>query len=117
MDWFYIALLSPALFAVVNIVQEGNTNEKWFRRLLSRLSQDINFRKLWSRIPESSRESHLMYNYEINYFTGNWRGKEETLKFHIFAVYPTFDSRFALLIHQPADENTYRFYQHRNNLK
>lgn len=89
----------------------SNTNEKWFRNLLSKLVQDDLFRKLWSRIPASTEENHLLYNYEINYFTGNWRGKEETLKFHIFAVHPTFDSRFALLLHMPLDEHTTRFYK------
>jgi len=88
--------------------QSNNTSEKWFRNLLLKLSKDSNFRKLWAKTPPS-KEEHF-YNYEINHFTGNWRGKEETLRFHIFAVHPTFDSRFALLIHQPADVNTFKFY-------
>lgn len=91
--------------------QHSNTSEKWFRNLLSKLTQDNLFRNLWSRIPASKEEDHLLYNYEINYFTGNWRRKEETLKFHIFAVHPTFDSRFSILFHMPLDEHTYRFYK------
>jgi len=93
--------------------QRSNTNEKWFRNLLNKLVKVDLFRKLWSKIPASTEENHLLYNYEINYFTGNWRGKKETLKFYIFAVHPTFDSRFALLFHMPLDEHTYRFYENK----
>ena len=95
--------------------QKGNTKEKWYKNLLSKLIQNDDFHKLWLNTPASS-EDHL-YDYEFNEFKGTWRGKERTLKFHIFASHPAFDSRFALLIHQPADEHTHKFYQHRNNYK
>lgn len=88
--------------------QLGNINEKWLRNLLLKLSKDSNFRELWAKIPPSN-EDHF-YEYEINHFTSNWRGKEETLKFYVFSVRPTFDYRFYLLIHQPADEKTFKFY-------
>lgn len=88
--------------------QEENTNEMWFRNLLSKLKEDENFRKLWAKIP-SAGAGHL-YEYEFNEFTGNWRGREETLKFHVLSIHPAHDFRFYIMIHQPADEHTYKFY-------
>ena len=33
------------------------------------------------------------------------------LKFHVLSIHPAFDSRFYIMIHQPADEHTYSFYK------
>lgn len=89
--------------------QEGNTNETWYRKLLQRLSQDEEFRKLWEKIP-MAKASHF-YEYEFNEFTGDWQGKKETLKFHVLSIHPAFDFRFYIMVHQPSDKNTYEFYQ------
>jgi transcriptional regulator with XRE-family HTH domain len=89
--------------------QEGNANVVWYRNLLQRLNQNTEFRKLWSEIP-MSKENHF-YEYECNEFTGNWRGKKETLKFHMYCMHPSFDFRFYVMTHHPADKNTYEFYQ------
>lgn len=85
------------------------SNEKWFRKLLSKLSVDSDFRKLWAEVPPS-KEGHLLYEYEFDECTGNWRGREETLRFHVFSIHPTFDFRFYLMVCLPADENTHTFY-------
>jgi transcriptional regulator with XRE-family HTH domain len=89
--------------------QEDNTDEAWYRKLLRRLNNDNEFRKLWAKTP-AAKASHF-YEYEFNEFIGNWRGKKETLKFHLFATHPAFDFRFYIQVHQPADNNTYKFYQ------
>lgn len=56
-----------------------------------------------------AKTSHF-YEYEFNEFTNDWQDKKETLKFHVLSIHPAFDFRFYIMIHQPADKNTYEFY-------
>lgn len=88
--------------------QQDSIDEPWYRKLLMKLGQDDNFKTLWGKVPMT--HSYRFYEYEFNEFTGKWRGKEEILKFHVLSISPVFDSRFWIMIHQPADENTYKFY-------
>lgn len=92
--------------------QESSTEEPWFRKLLLRLSQDDEFRKLWTSVPMA--EASHFYEYEFNEFIGNWRGKEEVLKFHVLSIRPAFDFRYYIMIHQPANEYTRQFYKELN---
>lgn len=96
------------LVAHFKFEQGKNFNEKWFKNIISSISNNEEFRKYWSNV-KASDESHL-FNYEINEFTGIWRGEKQKLLFRVYAVRPAFDFRFAFLIHEPADESTRKFY-------
>ena len=100
--------------ALFKYEQKNNTGEKWFRDLMSRLSQSDEFRKLWMKI-DVNRYEHLLYEYEFHTITSNWQGGEETLAFHVFNIHPTFDFRFYLMIYTPANEHTFKFYQNTQN--
>lgn len=87
--------------------QAGNTNENWFGSLLAKLSQDHEFRQLWLKVPPAQED--LLYEYEFDEFNGIWSGQKKKLKFHVFSIHPTSDFRFYLMIHQPADQETFQF--------
>lgn len=86
----------------------SNSNERWYRNLLTRVSKESVFREKWNTVQKFSKD-HLLYEYEVDEFIGVWKGKKQKLKFHIFSVHPTFDFRFYLMIHSPANSRAYAF--------
>lgn len=95
--------------ALFKYEQSLNTNESWFLNLLSKMSKNAYFSDLWRRI-KAYQQEHLLYEYEVNTFKGIYRGQERNLSFHVTSIHPTFDFRFYLLMHFPADEVTTKFY-------
>lgn len=71
--------------------QEGNDKERWFRNLLLKLSENLEFRELWAKINPPAQE-HLLYEYEVGEFDGQM--------YNIYSIHPTFDFRFYLMVHQ-----------------
>lgn len=98
------------LIALFKYEHQGNSNERWYRNILSRLSKKPQFLKLWKNVEPYSQE-HLLYEFELNTFEGEFRGKKQKLSFNIFNIHTTIDFRFYVTIQQPADEETFRFYK------
>lgn len=81
---------------------------KWYRDLISRLSQDQRFRKLWSDI--HALPNITLYEYVYQEIVGTWNGKKQTLKFHSFSIRPSFDFGYFITSLHAADKNTFEFY-------
>lgn len=96
--------------ALFKYEQKNHTGEKWYRDLISKLSKSERFRSLWPKI-DPKRYEHLMYEYEYHTVEGNWEGYKGALNFDVFSIHPTFDFRFYMMIYEPADGDTYKFYE------
>jgi len=84
------------------------TQDRWYKDLLLRLSQDEHFRKLWSNIP--ALKNVALYEYWYKEISGKWKDKPEILKFHSLSIRPSFDFRYFITSLHAADENTFKFY-------
>ena len=82
--------------------------DRWYKDLLFRLSQDEYFRKLWSNIPVLKNVA--LYEYWYKEISGKWKGKPEVLKFHSLSIRPSFDFRYFITSLHAVDENTFKFY-------
>lgn len=87
--------------------QAHNTEESWYRKLLTELNRMDHFKELWPIIKPSTGD-HL-FGYEVNEITGMWEGKKRTLRYHVTTISPTHDQRFFLLVHYPIDQQTLDF--------
>lgn len=85
---------------------QGNTHEKWYINMLAIMSKNKKFMESWNTIqPEDY--NNLFYEYENHTIKGSWTGnKEEILNFHVFAIHPSFDYRYFILIYLPSDDST-----------
>ena len=84
------------------------TNDRWYKDLMSRLSEDEHFRKLWSNIPAFPNAT--LYEYVYKEISGEWIGTHQVLKFHSFSIRPSFDFRYFITSLHAVDENTFKFY-------
>jgi len=84
------------------------TQDRWYKDLLLRLSQDEHFRKLWS--DTSAFKYVALYEYWYKEISGKWKDKPEVLKFHSLSIRPSFDFRYFITSLHAADENTFKFY-------
>jgi len=84
------------------------TQDRWYKDLISRLSKDKHFRKLWSSVP--ALKNIALYEYWYKEISGKWKDKPEVLKFHSLSIRPSFDFRYFITSLHAADENTFKFY-------
>ncbi len=82
--------------------------KSWYNKLLLSLNKDAHFREIWQKCPADNASSHI-YQYEFNEFTGDWGEGLQTLNFNVFSIYPSMDSRFAILVHIPANKAAENF--------
>lgn len=81
---------------------------RWYKDLISQLSQDEHFRELWSST--SALKNATLYEYVYKEISGTWNGKQQVLKFHSFSIRPSFDFRYFITSLHAADEHTFKFY-------
>jgi len=108
--------LALAHVAEFKIEQHMRSNETWYQKLISKLMKNEIFREHWSKDSLTFYNKKLL-DYRYKEVKGNWTGKRQTLKFHIFNSELVSDPRFIMVLYLPADKETEEFYTKKLYLK
>lgn len=98
-----------AQVAQFKIEQRYNLTEPWCKKLISHMMRYDEFRKIWSEIKVKDYQKKLL-DYEFKIVEGEWGGRLNKLKFHIFTSRVIDDPRFQSVLYVPADLNTKKFF-------
>lgn len=98
-----------AMTAVVKNDIESYQNESWYKKLIKKMMNYDDFRNLWPQLNETTLNRTLQ-EYDYDELTGIFNGKNQTLKFHIFAARFVKDPRFWVLFYTPVDKSTEEFF-------
>lgn len=88
-----------AQVAQFKVEQNGRDNEKWYKDLIKKLTQNDQFRQVWSTLePQKYHKKLLDYEYKVV----TWPDKtRKTFKFHIFTSRLISDQRFQVVLYLP----------------
>jgi len=99
-----------AQVAQFKIEQYYNLTEPWCKRLVNHMAKYDEFRKIWSEIKVEDYQKRLL-DYEFKIVEGEWGGKSNKLKFHIFTSRVIDDPRFQTVLYIPVDSKTRKFFE------